>query len=319
MDSGGNGLLELFQIDWRIFMAGTEAWMRGANPYGTLSPEFSAGAFAYPPPALTWLALFALLGPLGFYVWTGLQLAGWWWLAKDDRPEQILLLCWSPVVLHLVQGQSTLPVVLVLWAAFKARRRGLLWGMALAWALSKPQVAIVPLLWLLWQDRASPLRLRLWGGILLGGLALALPPTLGDPAIWLDWLEGLRAYRERILQMAAWQGPSVILLAVAAYLWHRARYGQWHWWGAATMFPQASFYGMVALLPALRPRLGPWLLGGLGLAAVLQGPMSPAVLPWILAGHALAGWMVAGGPRRSESSGIISPTGTGPRPEGAAR
>lgn len=297
MESGDNGLLDLFQVDWRIFMAGAEAWMAGDSPYGALSAEFSAGAFAYPPPALTWLALFALLGPLGFYVWTGLQLGGWWWLIKDERPEQILLLCWSPVILHLVQGQSTLPVVLVIWAALRAERRGLLWGLALAWALSKPQVAIVPLAWLLWQDRASPTRLRLWGGIALGGLILALPPTLRDPGIWRDWLESLAAYRERILQLAAWQGPSAILLALAGYLWHRSGYGEWHWWAAATLFPQASFYALVALIPALRPRLGPWLIGGLALAAVLQGPMSPTLLPWILAGHALAAWMIAGGPR----------------------
>lgn len=298
MGSGDNGLLDLFQVDWRIFMLGVEAWLQGRNPYGPLSAEFGAGAFAYPPPALTWLALFALLGPLGYYVWTALQLGGWWWLIKDERPEQILLLAWSPVILHLVQGQSSLAVVLVIWAAFRARGRGLLWGVALAWALSKPQVALVPLAWLLWQDRASPTRLRLWAGILIGGLALALPPTLLSPGIWGAWLEGLAAYRGRILQLAAWQGPSAILLALAAYLWHRSGYGQWHWWAAGTLFPQASFYGLVALIPALRPRLSPWLIGGLALAAVLQGPMSPAVLPWILAGHALAAWMIAGGPRR---------------------
>jgi hypothetical protein len=292
-----NGIVELFQVDWQIFMAGTQAWIEGRNPYGALSADFGAGAFAYPPPALTWLALFALLGPLGFYIWTALQLAGWWWLIKDERPEQILLLCWSPVILHLVQGQSSLPVILVLWAALKAQRRGLLWGLALAWALSKPQVALAPLIWLLWQDRASPERLRLWAGILIGGLLLALPPTLRDPGIWADWLAGLGAYRERILQMGAWQGPSVILLALATYLWHRAGHGQWHWWIAATLFPQTSFYGLVALIPALRPRLGPWMLGGLGLAAVLQGPMNELTLPWILAGHALAAWMLAGGPR----------------------
>lgn len=297
MESGENGLFYLFQIDWRIFMAGTEAWLQGRNPYGALNAEFGPGAFAYPPPALTWLALFALLGPLGYYVWTALQLGGWWWLIKDERPEQILLLCWAPVVLHVVQGQSSLPVVLVLWAASRARARGLLWGMALAWSLSKPQVAIVPLLWLLWQDRASPQRWRLWGGIALGGLLLALPPTLLNPMIWAQWLESLPAYRERILQMAAWQGLSVLLLALAAYLWFRSGYGNWQWWIAATLFPQTSFYALVALIPALRPRLGPWLLGGLGLAAVLQGPMSETVLPWILAGHALAAWMVAGGPR----------------------
>lgn len=296
------GLIQLFQIDWRIFMAGTQAWLQGQSPYGVLSAEFGVGSFAYPPTALPWLALFALLGPLGYYVWTGLQLAGWWLLIKDERPSQIILLSWSPVVLHLVQGQSSLPVVLLLWAALRSKARGLLWGLALAWALTKPQVAILPLLWLLWLDRGSALRWRLWAGIALGTLLLALPPTLRDPQIWGEWLVSLGSYRERILQMGAWQGPSALILALAAYLWHRSGYGEWHWWAAATLFPQTSFYALVPLLPALRPRLGPWLLGGLGLAALLQGPMSALTLPWILAGHALAGWMIAGGPRRIEQT-----------------
>ncbi len=175
---------KLFQIDWRIFMAGAEAWLGGRNPYATLSAEFSAGAFAYPPTALTWLALFVPLGALGFYIWTGLELLLWWLLIRKECRAQLLLLCWSPLILHLVEGQSSLMVVLVLWAATRAERRGWLWGLALAWALTKPQVAIVPLLWLLWQDRASALRWRLLGGLVLGTALLALPPTLISPGIW---------------------------------------------------------------------------------------------------------------------------------------
>lgn len=288
---------KLFQIDWRIFMAGAEAWLGGHNPYGPLSADFSAGAFAYPPTALPWLALFVPLGGLGFYVWTALELLLWWLIVRRGDRSQLLLLCWSPLILHLVEGQSTLAVVLALWAAYRAERRGWLWGLALAWALTKPQVAIVPLLWLLWQDRRSPLRWRLWGGILLGTALLALPPTLLRPQIWAEWLASLPAYRERILQMGAWQGPSVVLFALAAYLWHRGRRGGWQWWLAAGLFPQTSFYCVVALMPMLRPRRDYWLLAGLALAGVAQGPMSALVLPWILSIHLLAAWMVAGGPR----------------------
>jgi hypothetical protein len=299
-------MLQLYQIDWRIFMAGAAAWLRGSNPYGPLSAEFSTGAFAYPPTALPWLALFVPLGGLGFFVWTGLQLALWWWLIRKDNRTQLLLLCWSPMVLHLVEGQSTLPVVLVLWAAARAEQRGWLWGLALAWAMTKPQVAIVPLLWLLWQDRAAPGRWRLWGGIVLGTALLALPPTLLNPSIWSDWLISLTSYRGRILQMAAWQGPSVVVFALAAYLWHRGGWGGWQWWLAAGAFPQTSFYCMVALLPVLHPRLNGWTIGGLALAGVLQGPMSLELqhgrvllfLPWILAGHLLAAWMLAEGSAR---------------------
>lgn len=306
MEQSENGLFYLFQIDWRIMMAGAEAWLKGENPYGALSAEFGQGAFAYPPSALTWLALFTLLGPLSYYIWTGLQLGGWWWLAKDECPEQFLLLCWSPVILHLVQGQSSFAVVLVLWGAYKAHSKGLLWGLALAWSLSKPQVALVPLVWLLWQERKSQSRFRLWSGLAAGGLLVALPPTLRDPGIWGQWLEGLSAYRERILQMTAWQGPSVLLLALGAFLWHRSGYGHWHWWAAANLFPQTSFYGMVALVPALRPRLGPWLIAGLVVAALLQGPMSELMLPWILAGHSIAVWMVAGGPRQLSAGAMVA-------------
>jgi hypothetical protein len=296
-------LLHLYQIDWRIFMAGAAAWLGGGNPYGALSPEFSAGAFAYPPTALPWLALFVPLGGLGYFVWTALQLALWWWLIRKDNRTQLLLLCWSPMILHLVEGQSTLPVVLVLWAAARAERRGWLWGMALAWAITKPQVAIVPLIWLLWQDRSAPERWRLWGGVVLGTVLLALVPTLWSPQVWTDWLVSLSAYRGRILQMAAWQGPSVVLFALAAYLWHRSARGGWQWWLAAGAFPQTSFYCMVALLPVMRPRLNGWTLGGLTLAGLLQGPMSLEFqdgrvllfLPWILAGHLLAAWMLAEG------------------------
>lgn len=290
-------LNELYQIDWNIFMAGTGAWLDGRSPYGTLSSQFSAGAFAYPPTALTWMALFLPLGAIGFYLWTALQLAGWWLLIRDHCRWQLLLLCWSPMVLNLVEGQNTLAMVLILWGAFRARRRGWLWGFLLAFALTKPQVAILPVLWLLWQDRLSPGRGRLWGGIALGTLLLALPPTLREPQIWLAWIESLGTYRGRHLQLAAWQWPGIILFAPAAYLWYRSGRGNWHWWLTAAAFPHTSFYGMVALLPTLRPRQSNWTLAGLGIAGVLQGPMTPISLPLILAGHLLAGWMLAGGPQ----------------------
>ena len=288
---------ELFQIDWRIFMAGAEAWLHGRNPYERLSAEFSAGAFGYPPTALTWLALFVPLGVVSFYLWSGLELLGWWLLIRKHYRSQLMLLCWSPLVLHLVEGQSSLAMVLVLWAAARASRRGWLWGIALAWTLTKPQVALIPLLWLLWQDRRAPQRWQLWGGIVGGTVLLALPPTLMNPLIWSEWITSLGSYRQRILQMAAWQGPSIILLAFAAYLWYRSQRGGWQWWLAATAFPQTSFYAIVALLPAIRPRQSYWTIAGIGLAGILQGPVNALTLPWILAAHMVAAWMIVGGPR----------------------
>jgi hypothetical protein len=314
-------LRSIFQIDWDIFMAGAQSWLQGQSPYARLaSPtfgNFGPGAFAYPPTALPWLALFVPLGGLGYYVWTLLELALWWWIIRKDRPSQLLLICWSPLILHIVEGQSTLMAILVAWAAARAPQRGWLWGLALAWALTKPQAAIVPVLWILWADRNSPQRARLWGGIALGTLLLALPPTIMNPGIWSDWLASLTAYRARILQMGAWQGPSVVLFALAAWLWYRSRRGGWQWWLAAGAFPQTSFYGMVALMPALRPRPNNWTLAGLALAGVLQGPMqldladgtSLVFLPWILCGHLLAAWMIAGGTRRDPAL-VIPPAQT---------
>ena len=291
------GISELYQVDWRIFMAGTAHWLAGQNPYGQLSSEFTAGAFAYPPTALPWLALFVPLGGLGFFVWTLLQLGAWWWLMRREQMNQWLLLLWSPMVLNLVQGQSTLAVVLVLWAATRATQRNWLWGLALAWALTKPQAAILPVLWMVWQDRNAPLRWQFLAGIIGGTLLLALPPTLLNPSIWGDWLASLSAYRGRILQMAAWQGPSVILFGVAAWLWYRSKLGGWQWWLSAGLFPHASFYSMTLLLPTINPPARSyWALLGIALAGILQGPMNEVLMPWIFAGHLLAVWFLAGGP-----------------------
>lgn len=277
-------------------MAGVEAWLAGRSPYGTLSAQHSAGAFAYPPTALTWLALFVPLGALGYYVWTALQLGGWWWIAGRDYQSHLALLVWTPFMLHAYLGQSTLAVVLVMWAATRAKQRGWWWGVAVAWAMTKPQAAMIPLLWLLWQDRHAAGRWRFGAGIIIGIVLLALPPTLANPHIWVDWVVSLRAYRGRILQVGAWQGASVVVLLVAAYLWHRSGRGGWQWWLSAAVFAHTSYYSLVVLLPALRPRQNYWTLGGLALAGLCVGPVTELTLSWLLAIHILAAWMINGGP-----------------------
>ena len=291
-----NGLRELYQIDWRIFIAGVEAWLQGRSPYAHLSEEFSAGAFAYPPTALTWLALFVPLGALGFYVWTMVQFAGWWLLIRERWRSHIVLLAWSPVLVHMWEGQSTLAIVLVLWAATNAQQRGWWWGMTLAWTLTKPHVAIIPVLWLLWQERSSPQRWRLWGGMIAGTLLLAVPPTLMQPDLWNEWIMSLTSYRQRLLQVAAWQGSSIVVVLIAAYLWRRSGRGGWQWWLAAALVPHTNYYSMVVLLPTLRPRHSYWTLGGIALAMICMGPVNELMLPWLLAGHLVAAWMINGGP-----------------------
>lgn len=295
-------LSELYQVDWRIFMAAAAAWLDGNSPYGALSSEFSAGAFAYPPTALPWLALFLPVRGAGFYIWSLLELLLWWLLTRKDLRSQWVLIFWSPMILHFYEGQSTLAIALVVWAAARAERRGLLWGLALAWALTKPQVALFPLGFVLFRDRRAPLRFRLWAGIALGTALLALPPTLRHPGIWLEWLGSFTSYRSRLLQLAPWQGASAVLVFLVFVLWYRTRRVGLDWLLAAAAFPQTSFYSTVVLLPALRPNRSYWSLAGLSLAALLQGPMSYGTLTWLLAGHLLAAWMITGGPRAAGSA-----------------
>jgi hypothetical protein len=288
---------ELYQADWRMFMAGAAAWLDGRNPYGDLSREFSAGTFAYPPTALPWLALFFFSGAAGFYLWSLLELLLWWQLIRKDLRLQAVLLLWTPMMLHFVLGQVTLAITLVIWAAARAERRGFLWGLVLAWALSKPQVSLIPVGFLLFRDRSAASRWSLWTGIFVGTLLLALPAIYVRPGIWLEWLISLSSFRSRLLQLAPWQGLSAILVLLVLALWYRSRRGGFEWLLAGAVFPQTSFYSTVVLVPALRPSTSYWSLGGFALAAVLQGPVSKSTLPWLLSAHLLAAWMISGGPR----------------------
>lgn len=295
---------EIYMVDWNIFMAATSQWQRGGNPYGLLPPEFNhPGLFAYPPTALTWMCMFLPLGAFGFYVWTIAQLAGWWFIIRHRDPMKMALLCWSPLIYCLVFGQSTLAIVLVLWAATLAKRRGFWWGIALAWTLTKPQVALLPIAWLLWNDRQVPHRMLHWAGIVIGTVVLALPPTLQDPGIWVTWLHALVDYRSLACQMAPWQGFGAPLLLVAGALWyHRNRGTQadagWQWWLSAAVFPQTALYASVVLMPLLRPQRTYWTISGLALGCLLIGPVNEITLPIILSGHIFCAWLISGGPRK---------------------
>jgi hypothetical protein len=295
--------LSLFQVDWHIFQSFTRVWLEGGDPYGALPPEFKEpGWFAYPPTSLTWLSLFAPLGAASFYVWTALILVAWWLLIRDYCRPQLILLCWAPFFVHLLMGQVTFAFILALWAVYRMPKRGWVAGLLLAWAFTKPQTALIPALWLLWEERQSPIRGQLWGGLILGTLALALPPTLRDPHIWSDWLVAVRGFNKLIMQMWAWQGFGLPILLLAAYLWHRQHRGQsfgeagWQWWITAALFPQTGLYPAVAIIPMLRVRQSYWTIGGLALSSLLIGPATQFFLPVILSGHMLAAWFLNGGP-----------------------
>ena len=293
---------QLFSVDWNILTAATNQWLMEENPYGRISPETGLpGAFAYPPTALTWLSLFVPFGAAGFYLWTALQLGGWWLLIRRQLRSQLVLLLWLPLVFHLLLGQTTLAMVLLLWAATLTTHRGFWWGMAVAFALTKPQAALLPVLWLLWSDRHLATRYLFWSGIFAGTILLALPPTLENPGIWIDWIHSLTDYRARTLQMGPWQGFGFPVLIVAFILWYQRSRGRqvvsgWQWWLSAAIFPQTALYSSVVLLPLLRPTRNYWSIAGLGIASLLIGPVTDVTLPIILSGHILAAWFICGGP-----------------------
>jgi len=303
-----------FSLDWRIFMAAATQWWHGENPYGVLPPELGLpespqfgfsrpGAFAYPPTTLTWLILFLPFGSLSFYIWTSLQLGLWWLIIRHHNRSQLALLSWAPMIVHLVLGQNSLAIVLVLWAASLAKRRGFWWGLVLAWTLTKPQVALLPLIWLLWKDRGAHPRQGLWLGILLGTGLLALPPTIMTPTIWGDWLHSLWDYRLRLQHTAPWQGIGAPILLAAAWLWFRRHQGRqnragWQWWLTAAIFPQTGVYSSVALLPILDPQQNYWTIAGIVLSGLLVGPATMVSLPILLSGQILAAWLICGGPHQ---------------------
>ncbi len=296
----------IFTVDWRIFQTATSVWWRGGNPYGVLSPEFdSPGLFAYPPTALTWLSVFLPLGAAGFWVWTGLLLGAWRLLSRRSGKNQNSLLIWSPVLVHFVLGQSTLAIVLAVWAVYLAPRRSWGCGLLLAFALTKPQAALLPVAWLLWCERRSPQMPRLGAGLILGTLLLALPPTVHNPRIWQEWIGSLGAYRQIIQQTAPWQGFGLLVLLPTAWLWWRQQrqaphqaplQSVWPWFLTAALFPQTGVYPAVVLLPALHPRRNYWTIAGLALASLLVAPITSLTLPLFLSGQILSGWLINGGP-----------------------
>lgn len=301
----------LYAFDWRIFMAAVMQWWQGGNPYGTLVQiSLPGGAFAYPPTALTWMCFFLPFGSTSFFVWTIVQMIGWWLLIRRQSRSKLVLLIWSPLLFNLLLGQTTMAIVLILWAATIARCRGFWWGTAVALAMTKPQTALLPTLWLLWHDRRLPQRHLFWLGILTGTVILALPPTLKNPDIWISWLSSLSTRNNLLLLMAPWQGFGLAIFLVATILWFQKNQGNqiaagWQWWFSAALFPQSSLYSSVVLLPILNPQKNYWTLGGLALAGLLIGPATEITLPIILSGHILAVWLICGGPhakKRTETS-----------------
>jgi hypothetical protein len=303
-------ITEMFARDWNLLMVAASSWMHGGNPYAALRREWAPGAFAYPPTTLPWLALFAMLGGASFIVWTGLQLFAWWRLVRKTAPTQLLLICWAPLIINCISGQTTFAVVLILWGAYQASDRhwqtarganvAFLWGAALSLTSMKPQVALLPVLYLLWLNRGSTKRWHLLGGLALGFAVTAIVPMIANPRIWNQWQTGVRDYMKLNTLATPWQDPLSFALVVAAtVLWYRSRRGGWQWWVPAALQPQNAVYSMILLMPALRPHRNYWSLAGLALAGIFVAPNPPVLtLPLLLSIQLLAVWMIAGGPAK---------------------
>lgn len=276
-------LTESFLTDWQILIGAITHWLAGGDPYGPFSRPDGAllhpGAFAYPPPTLLLGAPFALLpwaasgllmivlSVVGFEIWA---------YRTRGRSALLWLVIWLPVVQGLWIGQTTLLALVGLALAELAYRDGRdrRAGLLLALALLKPQTVVLAVAWLLWQA----LRARRWGlpgtflvvsVVLWGGVAL-----VAGPQIYLQWIEGLRAYGpnlpNRPLVFPPY-GPALATLALL--LWHRR--GRADGFGAALLlttliYPLSVVYVAAALVFVVirwRP----------------DAPLYPLALSWLVA------------------------------------
>lgn len=226
---------ELWFSDWRSLMGAVSHWLAGGNPYGAFTMAggmaYEAGWYAYPPPTLLLAAPLALLPwQLGGLLVQLLAIVGFerWARRSSGRMALPWLILWLPLLQGLFIGQTTLLALVGLMLAeesFRAgrdRRAALL----LALCLLKPQATILAASWLLglalWQRRwrllvaFGALCLLLWGGAAL----------VAGPAIYLQWYEGLNAYRVALPDrplIAPPFGPLLGLLALG--FWWRAGRG----------------------------------------------------------------------------------------------
>lgn len=217
--------------DWRSLMAAILHWLDGENPYdfytGFSGEFYDAGYFAYPPPAL--------------FIATPLALMPWWLSAvlvqaiaivaferwargTTGRSALMWILLWPPLMQGLYIGQTTLLFLMALLLAERAanQQNDRMAGLILAFALLKPQVGIFAIAYLLivslWMRRWRLIGVFtlatavLWGGALL----------LAGPQIYIQWLNGLNAYRYALPDQPTISfplGPLVVLLAML--LWRR--------------------------------------------------------------------------------------------------
>jgi hypothetical protein len=227
-----------FLNDWGVIITGILRWLAGLNPY-VISANDPAhlsfnDTFAYPPPMLwiatplTWLpimvsgCLMLLVSVAGFEIWS-----------KHISRKSILLLSllWLPLAQGIMLGQITLLFLVLLVFAELAfqKQRNYTAGILLAFTVLKPQVAFLPILYLLglavWQRRWKTVGSFAATSIILWGIAF----VLGGFTIYVEWVKNLPNYSPNLPHWALISKPiglSILILSIILW-WQHGRTDIW--------------------------------------------------------------------------------------------
>ncbi len=194
-------------IDYQTFMSIGERLRRGEEIYGNNS--------FYPLPFVMVFAAFSALPyPVSVFLWLALPLVA----ALFATRHPLAALLYAPLFSHVTGGQSALFGLIALWG-YRSRRDpdNAAGGFWLAFALLKPQLSIIPLVFAGWgwarvllHERRVPRQAWAW---LFTGAALYLPSFLIIPDWPLRWLRNSRPLWER--PMAAIVPRTLLMLDVA--------------------------------------------------------------------------------------------------------
>ncbi|EFO79195.1 hypothetical protein OSCT_2941 [Oscillochloris trichoides DG-6] len=300
--------MDVIFADWRTLLIAIQFWLAGGNPYGSFPDPVNPGSMvapswhAYPPPALLLITPFALLPWLLSSVL--MLLASFipferWSRHYYQRTTLPWILLWFPLFHGIILGQTTLlALVALLWAERDLHeRRDLRAGVLLALLLLKPQVGILPLVWLLgtalWQRRWSvPAAFMLTSLILWGGTAL-----VAGPQIYSQWFVALRGYTQILPTRPLIFPPFGPILAVLVLLfWYRS--ARTDMFGLAlllnTLIYPISVAYMATPLAALVIRWNP------------RWPVYPLITSWLVA--MLLPRLLPGGDLRTIQNQVIAAT-----------
>jgi hypothetical protein len=288
-----------------LYVAGT-CWLRGVSPYSLglmdvartipgIELERLQVGFAYPPlvaPLSMLLAAMPLaaarvamtllnLGCVAALSWLCVTLSSQTYQTRPGQEPDPSLRWFVPVVVAgspftqhvLYMGQTSLLAITALLAGFWAvtqARREVLGGVLLAFSAIKPQVVVLPLLWLAFEKRW-----RVWGVIAVVTVFLcAYPISLSGPiGLAREWLTAINRYEHGPVQVAGFQhvfslqsllassglpAPSLVPLALAGFYilwWRRATVPEGDVPGLLTavsfLFVYAHDYDLAALAPFL--------------------------------------------------------------------